>query len=92
MKQLALLLSHPEADSVRGVVPSGQNPFKMWKIDPHGVMQPLLDVKALKNLITRRARICRKLTGRQVILMRYGRERSLKKTACLENVDSAAFS
>ncbi|MDT8898312.1 acylneuraminate cytidylyltransferase [Thermanaerothrix sp. 4228-RoL] len=38
-----LLLAHPEADSVRGVVPAGQNPFKMWRIDPeHGHLQPLL--------------------------------------------------
>ncbi|MCX8025193.1 MAG: acylneuraminate cytidylyltransferase [Thermanaerothrix sp.] len=38
-----LLLAHPEADSVRGVVPAGQNPFKMWRIDPErGVLQPLL--------------------------------------------------
>lgn len=44
-----LLLDHPEADSVRGVVVSGQNPFKMWKIDPHGVMQPLLDVDGIKE-------------------------------------------
>ena len=26
-----LLLEHPEADSVRGVVPAGQNPHKMWR-------------------------------------------------------------
>lgn len=38
-----LLLAHPEADSVRGVVPAGQNPFKMWRIDPErGCLQPLL--------------------------------------------------
>ncbi len=29
-----LLLSRAGADSVRGVVPAGQNPHKMWKIDP----------------------------------------------------------
>jgi N-acylneuraminate cytidylyltransferase len=40
-----ILLDHPEADSVRGVVPSGQNPFKMWRIDPSsGQMRPLLSV------------------------------------------------
>jgi len=44
-----LLLDHPEADSVRGVVVSGQNPFKMWKIDPQGVMQPLLEVNGIKE-------------------------------------------
>jgi N-acylneuraminate cytidylyltransferase len=38
-----LLLERPEADSVRGVVPAGQNPFKMWRIDPAtGQMRPLL--------------------------------------------------
>lgn len=40
-----LLLSRPEADSVRGVVPAGQNPYKMWRIDPEsGVMHNLLDL------------------------------------------------
>lgn len=40
-----LLLDHPEADSVRGVVPAGQNPHKMWRIDPHtGRMNALLHV------------------------------------------------
>lgn len=39
------LLAHPEADSVRGVVPAGQNPHKMWRIDEHsGQMHNLLDV------------------------------------------------
>ena len=39
------LLAHPEADSVRGVVPAGQNPHKMWRIDPEtGRMKNLLDV------------------------------------------------
>ena len=28
-----LLLNNPDADSVRGVVPAGQNPHKMWRID-----------------------------------------------------------
>lgn len=43
-----LLLSHAEADSVRGVVPSGQNPFKMWRVDPSsGKMLPLLTVEGL---------------------------------------------
>jgi YrbI family 3-deoxy-D-manno-octulosonate 8-phosphate phosphatase len=40
-----LLLEHPEADSVRGVVPAGQNPHKMWRIDPiTGQMYGLLEV------------------------------------------------
>lgn len=43
-----LLLDHPEADSVRGVVPAGQNPHKMWKIDPvTGQMHNLLDVPGI---------------------------------------------
>jgi N-acylneuraminate cytidylyltransferase len=39
---IQLLIDHPEADSVRGVVPAGQNPFKMWRITPEGAMTPLL--------------------------------------------------
>ncbi|MHB1337982.1 MAG: cytidylyltransferase domain-containing protein [Bellilinea sp.] len=40
-----LLLDNPEADSVRGVVPAGQNPHKMWRIDMEtGQLRNLLDV------------------------------------------------
>jgi YrbI family 3-deoxy-D-manno-octulosonate 8-phosphate phosphatase len=43
-----LLLEHPEADSVRGVVPAGQNPHKMWRIDPeNGCMHNLLAVEGI---------------------------------------------
>ncbi len=43
-----LLLDRPEADSVRGVVPAGQNPFKMWRVDPvTGQMRPLLAVEGV---------------------------------------------
>jgi len=45
-----LLLAHPEADSVRGVVPAGQNPHKMWRLDPAGGgMQPLLAVEGIQE-------------------------------------------
>jgi YrbI family 3-deoxy-D-manno-octulosonate 8-phosphate phosphatase len=45
---VCMLLEHPEADSVRGVVPSGQNPHKMWRIDPTtGHMRPLLTVEGI---------------------------------------------
>ena len=40
---IRLLMDHPEADSVRGVVPSGENPYKMWRVDPEtGLMHGLL--------------------------------------------------
>lgn len=42
-----LLIDHTEADSVRGVVPSGQNPYKMWRINPTGRMVPLLQVEGI---------------------------------------------
>lgn len=43
-----LLLEHPEADSVRGIVPAGQNPHKMWKVDPQtGYLRNLLDVPGI---------------------------------------------
>lgn len=38
---LDLLLGDPHADSVRAVTPSGQNPYKMWRIEG-GRMMPLL--------------------------------------------------
>ncbi|MGE5222470.1 MAG: cytidylyltransferase domain-containing protein [Omnitrophica WOR_2 bacterium] len=46
-RAVELLISHPEADSVRGVVPSGQNPYKMWRIDERGQMAALLQVEGL---------------------------------------------
>jgi YrbI family 3-deoxy-D-manno-octulosonate 8-phosphate phosphatase len=43
-----LLLAHPKADSVRGVVIAGQNPHKMWRIDAAGgPMRPLLTVEGI---------------------------------------------
>ncbi len=32
-RSVALLLAHPEADSVRGITPAHQNPFKMWMME-----------------------------------------------------------
>jgi len=43
------LIAHPEADCVRGVVPSGQNPFKMWRINREGQLEPLLEVAGLRE-------------------------------------------
>ena len=39
------LLERPEADAVRTVCMPFQNPFKMWRIDPDGLMQPLLETE-----------------------------------------------
>ena len=45
-----LLLDHPEADSVRGVVGAGQNPFKMWTLDEkNGALKQLLQVEGIKE-------------------------------------------
>ncbi len=44
------LLQHVDADSVRGIVPAGQNPHKMWILDPdHGPMTNLLDVAGVSE-------------------------------------------
>lgn len=40
---IELLLAEAEADSVRGVVASGQNPYKMWRMAEGGQLTPLLD-------------------------------------------------
>ena len=42
-RAVRLLLEREEADSVRGVVPSGQNPYKMWRITEDGRLAPLLE-------------------------------------------------
>lgn len=44
-----LLRNHTQADSVRGVVPSGQNPHKMWKLNAGGSLQPLLKVRGIEE-------------------------------------------
>jgi N-acylneuraminate cytidylyltransferase len=43
-----ILMEHIDADCVRGVVPAGQNPHKMWRFSGEGQpMQPLLEVEGL---------------------------------------------
>ncbi len=44
-----ILLDHPEADSVRGVIPSGQNPYKMWQVNEMGQMIPLLSLPGVRE-------------------------------------------
>ncbi len=45
-----MLLAHPDADSVRGVVPAGQNPHKMWRLtDENSPMKNLLDVDGIEE-------------------------------------------
>ncbi len=39
------LLAHPDADSLRGVVPAKQNPYKMWQIDQKGFLLPILETE-----------------------------------------------
>ena len=47
-KAIEILLAHPDADSVRGVVPAGQNPHKMWLlINENSPMKNLLDVDGI---------------------------------------------
>jgi len=38
-----ILLDNPQANSVRGIVPSKQNPYKMWQVQDNGQMSPLLN-------------------------------------------------
>ncbi len=45
---IRILLDHHDADCVRGVVPAGQNPFKMWRFDGEDKpMKPLLQVDGI---------------------------------------------
>jgi len=39
-----IMLDNPQATSVRGVVSSKQNPYKMWKVQENGKMLPLLGI------------------------------------------------
>jgi N-acylneuraminate cytidylyltransferase len=38
-----LLLTQPRTDAVRGVVPSGENPYKMWRITEDQILEALID-------------------------------------------------
>ena len=45
---VGILVQHPEADSVRGVVPAAQNPHKMWRFNGYDApMNPLLEVEGI---------------------------------------------
>ena len=46
---IEVILDNPDADSVRGVVPSSENPYKMWKITDSGCLTPLLQVEGLEE-------------------------------------------
>jgi YrbI family 3-deoxy-D-manno-octulosonate 8-phosphate phosphatase len=47
---IQILMDHPSADSVRGVVPAGQNPYKMWRIDEKTErMSPLIKMEGFKE-------------------------------------------
>lgn len=47
-RSVALLLAHPEADSVRGITPAHQNPFKMWLMDGEDTpIRPLTTVPGI---------------------------------------------
>ncbi|MBK8618702.1 MAG: acylneuraminate cytidylyltransferase [Anaerolineales bacterium] len=45
---IRILLDHPDADCVRGVVPAAQNPFKMWRFEGEGKpLSQLLEVEGI---------------------------------------------
>lgn len=45
---IRILMEHTDADCVRGVVPAGQNPHKMWRFAGEGQpLKPLLEVEGI---------------------------------------------
>ncbi len=47
-RAVEILLEHEEADCVRGLVPAGQNPYKMWRFAGEDQpMKPLLQVEGI---------------------------------------------
>jgi N-acylneuraminate cytidylyltransferase len=47
-RAVRILVEHENADSVRGVIPAGQNPYKMWRFDGYDrPMKPLLAVDGI---------------------------------------------
>lgn len=49
-ESVAKLRSEPQADSLRGVVPSGQNPYKMWRLEGERIVPLLEDPVEAYNL------------------------------------------
>ncbi|MBE3039330.1 MAG: acylneuraminate cytidylyltransferase [Chloroflexi bacterium] len=49
-RAVRILLEHPEADSVRGLTPAHQNPFKMWLMDSEDKpIRPLMTVPGIEE-------------------------------------------
>jgi YrbI family 3-deoxy-D-manno-octulosonate 8-phosphate phosphatase len=49
-RSVSLLLTHPEADSVRGITPAHENPFKMWLMDGEGKpIRPVTNVPGIEE-------------------------------------------
>ena len=49
-RAVRILLEHPEADSVRGLTPAYQNPFKMWLMDSEDKpIRPLMTVPGIEE-------------------------------------------
>jgi YrbI family 3-deoxy-D-manno-octulosonate 8-phosphate phosphatase len=49
-RAVQMLLENPKADCVRGIVPAGQNPYKMWRRDEkNGEVTPLLMVPGIEE-------------------------------------------
>lgn len=47
---IRIMIEDQSLDSVRGVVPSGQNPHKMWQVDPEsGLMKGLIPVEGIQE-------------------------------------------
>jgi N-acylneuraminate cytidylyltransferase len=47
-RAIGSLLEHPDADCVRGVIPAGQNPFKMWRC--HGEDRPITPLLVVEGI------------------------------------------
>lgn len=48
-RAIQVLAQHPDASSVRGVVPAGQNPHKMWRL-PKGETGPMINLLTVEGL------------------------------------------
>lgn len=42
-----MLLDNPDADSVRSITEPGYSPYKMWTVNPSGMIDPLLEIKGV---------------------------------------------
>ena len=76
---IQLLIDHPEADSVRSVSEPDKHPYRMFRVDEHGYLEPVMKHEHPEPYLLRRQDL-QPCTITTVLLMLPNHQRYLKKT------------